>query len=861
MPILSMRIRENEGWSHLMAMRFPTGNEPESPNKPMKRIHSSHRLLFLEPAHFLGYHQSGKARKTRRMDFSRRWFVKILRAFQAVFYALFVFLWFKDNFPPLRKIPISPVYPLACLAVVLILRALLELKRAGPRTGRRIRLHVSKGWAVPVLIILLATAVRIPYLVHDYGLMDSDEAIPALQGKHIAEGMRPAIYYYGALFQGSLPQHYYALLFKIFGYSVFLTKLAAYLAFVAFLVVQYALLHRIFGRGFAAAAGLFYALPFMHLILASFDVGSGFAVIFLLAALIFYLTYLIYEKHNERLTAPLGFLMGLAFWTHQVSVVFILSAAVFLVLHYRLHIKPYLTLGLNFLLGILPILMSEVYWKFPLVRMLFGTGEGEQAAGSKMARAKRLFLTLFSSGPPPLDIVYFLFFALGIAVLVWISLKNRRALFSGLFAVYVFAFAAVYFLSRFSSTEAIRYLYVLYIALPAIFVSSVLWIRLRPVRYGIVAVLYVFLFFVSSGRTSLAYYRSVSDRDKDIRDVTAAMADTGEKFWKAHYWISYLINAVSRERFIVASTTTERYLYYELIYDTEATGTNRIFLRDSAEEDKRAAEFIAQMERLRKTFRIKRIRQWDLVYGIRGQVYPKNLFFPPDEVPDVAFEGLKATETGLAFHFVAKRPILAGGYRLHVEIVGYCSRFRPLDLGDRFTIPMPFSPPGRVRLRYYLDFQGLVLDSTEQELEIMIPPEPSGYHKSDVEYLSGFGPREKIMDKDWVACDRDIRFEVNRPLKKASEVVVNLYSPFIFDDPWWHGDFAQRADVFVNGRKVLARKLADGHNTLVIDSGIASFKEPPNLIEIKFKYALVISIRDHWRTAAYLEGIEFKEKR
>ena len=61
------------------------------------------------------------------------------------------------------------------------------------------------------VILAVTIAVHVPFLVHADGLMDSDEAIPALQGKHISEGQIPAVYYYGARFQGSLPQQVYAL--------------------------------------------------------------------------------------------------------------------------------------------------------------------------------------------------------------------------------------------------------------------------------------------------------------------------------------------------------------------------------------------------------------------------------------------------------------------------------------------------------------------------------------------------------------------------------------------------------------------------------------------------------------------------
>ena len=107
------------------------------------------------------------------------------------------------------------------------------------------------------LILGLATVTHLPFLTHSFGLMDSDEAIPALMSKHIAEGRQPPLFFYGAFFQGSFPQHFTAAFFKLFGYSVPLAKGTAFLAFALFLVVQFFLIKKPFSFGLACAAGLF----------------------------------------------------------------------------------------------------------------------------------------------------------------------------------------------------------------------------------------------------------------------------------------------------------------------------------------------------------------------------------------------------------------------------------------------------------------------------------------------------------------------------------------------------------------------------------------------------------------------------
>jgi hypothetical protein len=149
-------------------------------------------------------------------DTSRRTFA-FLKALQVLFYVSFVFLWFKDNFLEFRVIHVSPWIPIVGLALVTLLRFTLRPKDRPART----RTFSRRDLIALGLVLAVVVAVHVPFLLHADGLMDSDEAIPALQGKHIAEGQIPAIYYYGARFQGSLPQQVYALFFRVFGYSSF----------------------------------------------------------------------------------------------------------------------------------------------------------------------------------------------------------------------------------------------------------------------------------------------------------------------------------------------------------------------------------------------------------------------------------------------------------------------------------------------------------------------------------------------------------------------------------------------------------------------------------------------------------------
>jgi len=176
---------------------------------------------------------------------SQRW----IRFLQHFFYIVFVVLWFKDNFAPLRNLPVHYLFALIPWLGLTVFRLYPGVRRSKVLAARKL----PKETAAFVLVLLLAIVLRIPFLASPSGLMTSDDAVPALMGKHIAEGKTPPVCYYGGLYLGSLSSHYYALAFKVFGYSVFVLKCATLLVFLGFMVVQFVFLKAVFSFSLALA--------------------------------------------------------------------------------------------------------------------------------------------------------------------------------------------------------------------------------------------------------------------------------------------------------------------------------------------------------------------------------------------------------------------------------------------------------------------------------------------------------------------------------------------------------------------------------------------------------------------------------
>ncbi|MDW7761295.1 MAG: hypothetical protein SCM96_11770 [Acidobacteriota bacterium] len=777
---------------------------------------------------------------------------KVVRALLVVFYLLSVALWFKDSFSFLKGWPLSPLFGIVPLILLTVLR--LVLREPGKKT--RLFPFKRRDAAVLILILIAATLVRVPYLSHSFGLMDSDEAIPALAGKHTAEGGRPALYYYGAFFQGSFPQHYYALMFFLFGYSVFMAKLSAFLAFLAFVGVHYIFLKKIFGFLPAAAMSAFFILPIPDLVTAGFDIGSGFPVVLLFGSLIFLLTHaVVFEKSSHWLPA-LGFLAGLAFWTHQISVIYIATAGLFLAPVLKLQWKKYGALAFHFALGTFPLILNEIYRKFILAKFLFPEGSG-RTDFSHVRRYKDLLLSLLTDGRGVLPWIVLVLLLAGSAVLIVLSLTNKKLRPALLFVVYAAVFSVAYLFSDFGHTGVIRYMYILYMVFPVLLAGAFLPFG-KKIAAPALAVLLAVLFFAGNGEHSRNFRAAVKDKHVLLARTVAAMEETGEKFWMAEYWISYLLTACSREKVVVASSTIQRYYPYKLYYDS-GENSNWVINRDIPQTVTLAGDLTDLLDSLGIPYGFREVETIALFHGIGSYLYPRFPFADPQKTrPDIELEKTRVSDGLLELLFVKKNDVPSGGYRIHIDIPDYFSRFFSLPAGERFSLTVPYPGQREFAVRYRLAYAGLEIPGTEREKACVLSADDLRRPRSAVVYLAGIGPRRDIEGWPMYALRKSAALEVQTGAGPAGRMTIHLHSPFQFSHPFWYGDYSQNVTVFVNGIPHMDRPLRDGVNVLRFDITRAPFRPGANRIDLDFRYAMVFSIHDLWKTAAYLEAVNFE---
>jgi len=793
----------------------------------------------------------------KKTDLDQKIF-KVLNYLLLFFYVCFVFLWFKDNIHPLKKIGISYIIPLIPIIGILLFQFFLRIKYK--RISIRFRLN-KVFWAV-LILILLALAFRIPFLIHSFGLMSSDDAIPALMAKHISEGKLPPVYYYGQLYMGSFSQHIFALMFVIFGYSIFLLKFITLLFFLAFIATQFIFMKEIFSFRFSFVISLFYCLPIGHLIPVTFDNTGAFPLVLFLGSSILYISYLIYWKNNENLTPLLGFLMGISFWTHQITVCFILTSFVILLFKFKLRLKKYFSLFFFFLTGCLPLLMVEIYEKFLLLKFLT-PGKIDLAVWEKLKTTIRLTLPLVSLETHPSSIFFLVFILLGFFTLLYFSIRERKLLPQSMYSIFFIIFFMIYLFSGFSNIPVNRYLYPLYFCLPVLLVSPFIFIKSRKKHLLSFVLILILLFSYNLKQNYLGFLKN-RDMHLFLNRVLASMKDTGKQYWRGDYWTAYLITALSKENIIADSYTVNRYYPYTLLYYNESQSENYIFLRGPGHVERdRAERLIDLFDTLNIDFKEEKVGDAWLIYDVKYPVL-RRIFSASalSKIPNLVLSQVSSSRGYLNLYFENKEIGEGLEYRITVDIPGYSSVSRRFMLDDKeIHVRIPFPRKKSFKIRYYLEYERLKINSTIREISYSPSDDEIEDRRANIVYLSGVRPAVDIQGTRMRICEKVAKIEVNNIFKgRAHKIQLYLYSPFEFFHPYWYGDNYQTVRIEINGSHLTDKILKDGYNVVEIDGNSKTGLPEKGTITItlRFKYQLLFSFAPLWRTSALLEKAEIK---
>ena len=823
------------------------------------RLEMKSRRTPIAISSILAYFWSQKVLKmlaasTRIRETLKKKLVRRIQYFQHFFYIAFIVLWFKDNFAPLRELPIHYLFALIPWLGLTLWRSLPRIRRLRlPLPGK---IHAET--AALLVLLLLAVLFRVTFLASPSGLMTSDDAVPALMGKHIAEGKTPPVCYYGQLYMGSLSSHFYALAFRVFGYSILVLKWTTLLIYLSFMIVQFYFLREIFSLPMALGVGFFYTLPITPLVYAGLDNTSAFGLVLLLGSLLFYLTYLVVFRSRDQFLPLLGLIMGLAFWTHQITAAFILTSLLIVVVKIGRNIRSYLSLAYWAFLGFLPQVLVEVFFGFRLISFLT---RGEKVVNGNSLKAT-LGLTgdLLTSSRHPARHVFLLLILAGFIAILARAWKSRSARPQTVFCLFSFLYYLIYAFSHFSDTGVIRYLFPLYVAFPVLLLAGFHF--LKPLLRTLCFLALIIVLFVGLNlKDSLGLVNTTKERHRRIGRVVSAMEDTGRRYWMAEYWNAYLLTAVSGERLIVDSSTLRRYLPYSLFYWNSPEKDNYLFhSKNGPVERFQYASFLSWRDMMGFRFKLLDIGNRSLAYDIEPRIYQRILYKdPPSEVPLVELERIDPESGYLRILFRNKTPGTVGTrFWLTVEVPGYSGRKAFFSLKQQeILITVPHPDRDTFAIRYYLDYLGIRIPASQRELRYSLPDNAARTRTDPVVFLRGIRPEIPSKERKRWICEQVSTFEVRHSAVEGRHIRLVLNSPFEFQRWDWYGKHAQIVDIDVNGVPLAERRLRDGRNIVDVPVPSDILKPGANIVNLKFRYQWWFSSRPLWPIAALLQKVEF----
>ena len=218
-------------------------------------------------------------------------------------------------------------------------------------TGESFEQRTVRRWyhllSFPLWLCLLAALlVRVWLTVRTHGLIDGDEALVGIQAERILHGVFPA-YFYGIPYFGSLEAYLAAVLFAVFGPSVWvlrlepllLSLLLVYLTWrFAGALAEQAQLPSTSRRTFMTIAVLLAALPPLYDGVIEMRTWGGWIEIFVLMLLLLHSSLRLTQRWQQGASlrelalrwAGIGFIVGLGMWVYPLLTTAIIASALWI---------------------------------------------------------------------------------------------------------------------------------------------------------------------------------------------------------------------------------------------------------------------------------------------------------------------------------------------------------------------------------------------------------------------------------------------------------------------------------------------------------------------------------------------------
>jgi hypothetical protein len=253
---------------------------------------------------------------------------------------------------------------------------------------RRLKqVNISPYGACAIVIITLAMLLRVVLTALGWPSTNSDESTYGLMALHIASLKDFPIFLWGSSYLGTFEAYLGAVMFHLFGVSVFTLRLGTMLEFALFLVSMYFLASLLYTKKLALVTLLLLSTGSVMMIYTEFMAHGGYleilcfgAVAFLLASRLAFSSdrYLAPRRQWRRMLAfgCWGLVVALGFWSDYIFLPVILMSGLLLVLFcwrelLRGAIWP-LLVGL--VIGAAPLIIYNVQappWRNTLAEIMF----------------------------------------------------------------------------------------------------------------------------------------------------------------------------------------------------------------------------------------------------------------------------------------------------------------------------------------------------------------------------------------------------------------------------------------------------------------------------------------------------------
>ena len=224
-----------------------------------------------------------------------------------------------------------------------------------------------------LLIIGVAVLLRILLIAQGWPGMSSDEGTMGLEAMHIAYRGELPIYFYGQSYMGTIEAYLAAGMYHLFGVSSFSLRLGMVFLFALFLLVMYLLTCLLYTKNVALISIALLCFGSNETFMRQLRVLGGDSETMLFGPLILLIAcWLALSLHAEATPAKrkkrhvmygcLGFVMGLAIWSHFLVLPFVLVTLVLLLLFCRSEIRTRATswLLIGIFIGLLPFLIFNI---------------------------------------------------------------------------------------------------------------------------------------------------------------------------------------------------------------------------------------------------------------------------------------------------------------------------------------------------------------------------------------------------------------------------------------------------------------------------------------------------------------------